>query len=288
LTQGTWTEKVLYSFNGNDGEDPFSPLVFDAAGNLYGTTPIGGYQDGGTVFELMPGKNGTWTGKKLHVFSTHGTDGYDPQGALVIDAAGDLYGTTVSGGTGHCGGYRAGCGTVFELRPGKEGSWTEKVVYSFDWEDGARPNAGLIFDSKGNLYGTTLLGRNKDCNDLSCGLIFELMPGRGGTWQEKVLHVFHGNGVDGYNPYSPLIFGRAGNLYGTTYSGGAYGYGTVFRLVLGSTGKWTETILHSFQHNGTDAVQPFAGLTLGVSGLLYGTGAYGGDYLEGAVFEITP
>ena len=149
----TWAaaqEKVLHSFNNNgtDGLSPDAGLIFDAAGNLYGTTYAGGTYNYGTVFELTPAAGGGWTEKVLHSFS-NGTDGGYPVAGLIFDAAGNLYGTTYRGGT-------YGCGTVFELTPAAGGSWTEKVLYSFgNGTDGAYPDAGLIFDAAGNLYGTT-------------------------------------------------------------------------------------------------------------------------------------
>jgi uncharacterized repeat protein (TIGR03803 family) len=220
---GSWTESVLHNFsdNGTDGYFPEAGLIFDAVGNLYGTTEWGGTGVYGTVFELMPTAGGTWTETVLHNFSVNGTDGDLPLGGLIFDAAGNLYGTTYEGGV-----YDSD-GTVFELTFTASGSWTETVLHNFDDNDvdGYLPEGGLILDASGNLYGTTVAGGN-----LLKGTVFELTPTAGGSWTEKVLHNFSDNGKDGENPYAGLISDAAGNLYGTTYEGGAYGYGTVFEI----------------------------------------------------------
>ena len=164
---GGWTETVLHSFN-NDGTDGWTPtagLIFDAAGNLYGTTGSGGAYHGGTVFELSPMLGGGWTETILHSFG-NGTDGAGPGGgSLIFDAAGNLYGTTTLGGTFNCPSDGGGCGTVFELTPTVGGAWTETVLYNFRrGSDGHLPYAGLIFDATGNLYGTTLAGGIYNCS----------------------------------------------------------------------------------------------------------------------------
>ena len=266
---GTWTEKVLYSFgNGTDGFSPYSGLVFDAAGNLYGTAYYGGTYSRGTVFELTPQAGGTWTEQVLHSFG-NGTDASAPFAGLAFDTAGNLYGTTEVGGA-HT------AGTVYELTPAGGGAWTEKVVYSFvnNGTDGTVPKSGVIFDGAGNLYGTTNQG-----GTYTLGTLFELTPAGGGTWTEQVLHNF-GNGTDGAVPYSTLIFDTAGNLYGTTYQGGSYGGGTVFRF-----NAQGEVLLQSF--SGTDGANPIAALIFDGAGNLYGTTIAGGASNEGAVFEIT-
>jgi uncharacterized repeat protein (TIGR03803 family) len=172
---GGWTEKVLHNFNenGTDGALPRAPLIFDAAGNLYGTTEYGGtYYDSdlGTVFELTPTAGGGWTETVLHNFN--GTDGEFPYSSLIFDGAGNLYGTTSAGGTySSClSGYY--CGTVFELTPAAGGGWTETVLHSFgNGTDGYSPSAGLIFDAAGNLYGTTPHGGTYEG-----GTVFEVTP----------------------------------------------------------------------------------------------------------------
>ena len=274
---GTWTEKVLYSFNYTDGAIPRAGLIFDGAGNLYGTTSGGGTSQYGTVFELTPAAGGTWTEKVLWSFGS-GTDGATPYAGLIFDPAGNLYGTTLQGGT-HGGTGRGG--TVFELTPAAGGTWTEKVLWSFDsGTDGANPVADLIFDGAGNLYGTTSDGGTYGYR----GTVFELTPAAGGTWTEQVLWSF-GSGTDGAYPRSTLIFDAAGNLYGTTSNGGTSSYGAVFELTPAAGGAWTEQVLWSFG-SGTDGIFPYPGLIFDGAGNLYGTTYAGGAYNYGTVFEI--
>src|ERR1017187_1221490 len=157
-----WTETVLHSFNNNgtDGYEPLAGLIFDAAGNLYGTTYVGGSYGYGTAFELTPAGGGTWNEKVLYSFASGSTAFYLTSG-LIFDGAGNLYGTTL-GGQG---------GSVFELTPTAGGGWTEKVLHSFgNGTDGEDPQAGLIFDAAGNLYGTTYLGGTY----YQWGTVFEL------------------------------------------------------------------------------------------------------------------
>ena len=291
-----WHEKVLHSFNGTDGWSPEAGLIFDAAGNLYGTTEYGGTGGNcgaygcGTVFELTPNGSGGWTETVLYSFcpQTGCTDGANPAAGLIFDAAGNLYGTTE-----YAGAYNSG--TVFELTPNGSGGWTETVLYSFcsqaNCTDGYGPLAGLIFDASGNLYGTT-----RDGGAYGYGTVFELTPTGGGAWTERVLHGF-GKGTDGAGPsyYGKLIFDAAGNLYGMTLSGGAYGFGTAFELTPTAGGGWTEQVLYSFNNNGADGISPFAGLTFDAAGNLYGTTWEGGIYscggagsACGTVFELSP
>ena len=285
-------EKVLHSFGrGTDGGNPTAGLIFDADGNLYGTTAYGGIHGNncaygcGTVFELSPGEDGGWTEKVLHSFN--GTDGTMPGASLVFDAAGNLYGTTSGGGT------YAPFGTVFELSPNGRGGWTEKVLHNFDnGTDGAFPD-GLIWDAAGNLYGTASGGGIHPDG----GTAFELSPNEDGSWTETVLHSF-GGGTDGVNPAAGLIFDAAGNLYGTTSSGGIhcvpFGCGTVFELSPREDGGWTETVLHSFGL-GTDGTYPHARPVFDAAGNLYGTtssggihGCIGGSNSCGTLFELSP
>ena len=226
---GGWTEQVLHSFGeGTDGAGPYAGLMFDAAGNLYGTTGAGGNftaycsQYGcGTVFELTPTGGGGWTEQVLWSFNGN-ADGGNLYTGLIFDAAGNLYGTT-SGGT------------VFELTPTTGGGWTEDVLWSFNGADGLFPS-GLIFDAAGNLYGTMRGDLYSECtyapppNVPNCGMVFELTPTAGGNWRETVLHRFNNNGTDGWEPWAGLMSDAVGNLYGTTQWGGTYGYGTVFEL----------------------------------------------------------
>jgi uncharacterized repeat protein (TIGR03803 family) len=206
---------------------PRRTLIFDAAGNLYGTASGGGYYNNqctfgcGAVFELIPGSRGNWKAKVLHFFK--GKDGASPSGNMVFDRAGNLYGTTSGGG-------QYGRGTVFELTPQSNGTWKEELLYSFNGIDGAEP-AGLIFEAAGNLCGTTQYGgaSGPRCRPYGCGTAFELTPGSNGKWKENVLHIF-GSGKDGNLPQGGLIFDAAGNLYGSTASGGSFDGGTVFEI----------------------------------------------------------
>jgi uncharacterized repeat protein (TIGR03803 family) len=270
------TENVLLNFNGRDGEIPEAGLIFDAAGNLYGTTAAGGTGDSGhgTAFELTPNGSGGWSEKVLHSFHDSGKDGFYPYDSLVMDAAGSLYGTTFSGGANDAG-------TVFELTPNAGGGWTEKQLHSFNsnGKDGYGPYGNLIFDGAGNLYGTTFYGPSTR----NYGAVFELLPVTGGGWKEKILLRF--SGPNGERPTGGLIFDAAGNLYGTASEGGASGYGTVFELTPTTGGTWTPTVLHNF--DSYDGANPAGGLIFDGSGNLYGTTGEGGSGF-GTVFELTP
>jgi uncharacterized repeat protein (TIGR03803 family) len=278
---GGWKEKVLHAFNREDGNQPYGTLIFDTSGNLYGTTYYGGAYNEGTVFELTPEAGGDWKETVLHSFNDDGTDGYNPIAGLVIDASGNLYGTTYYGGTGAACSY-VGCGMAFELTPKRNGGWTEKILHNFsnNGKDGFWPFTGLIFDSSGTLYGTTQSG-----GDSGCGTVFELTRKSGGSWKEKVLH--HFNGKDGYQP-TGLIFDASGNLYGTTQNGGAENVGTVFELTPRVGGGWTQKVLHNFHNGSPDGYLPYAGVVIDGSGNLYGTTANGGTETVGTVFELAP
>lgn len=277
-TASAQMENVLHSFDtGKRGYFPAAGVISDRSGNLYGTTTVGGEYGGGLVFELMPGKDGSWTQRILHTFGANVADGYAPQAKLVFDPSGNLYGTTNSGGS-------MNFGTVFELSPSVGGGWTETVLHSFDQTDGANPRGALILDNAGNIYGTTAAGGNGiDC--VNCGEVFELVRGTGGRWAERSLHAFSAEG--GLLPSCALAFDAAGNLYGTTEGGGAFNSGTVFKLTP-KNGQWTETVLHSFKQSATDGNTPFAGVILDAAGNLYGTTYYGGLYASGTAFELTP
>jgi len=282
---GAWaaSHQLLHSFfpNGSDGAASQAGLIADGAGNLYGTTYYGGTYNAGAVFELLPQQGGGWTGKVLYSFKNDGRDGTFPYGRLLLDAAGNLYGTTNEGGI-HCAPY--GCGTVFELSPNGSGGWTETILHHFgNGSDGALPYAGLISDGAGNLYGTTNGGGVN-----SAGTVFELSPRQGGGWTETILHNFNFLTSDGTSPYCNLILDGAGNLYGTTQDGGIHGFGTAFELSLRQGGGWTEIILHNFGQNGSDGTSPYAGLLLDGAGNLYGTTIRGGIHNTGTAFELSP
>jgi uncharacterized repeat protein (TIGR03803 family) len=269
----TWTEQVLHSFgNGSDGVYP-SGMILDSVGNLYGTTSEGGIYGVGTVFELTPTGHGGRIEQVL--FNFHSPYGDGPLAGLIFDPVGNLYGTTE-------GNSDSNLGAVFELTPTGGGGWTEQVLHNFNG-DGYDPEAGLVMDNAGNLYGTTGGGNQ----DYPYGTVFELSPTVGGEWTVKVLHSF--NGADGDDPwFGSLILDGAGNLYGTTLRGGTYGAGVVFELMPTMDGNWTETVLHSFSQDGTDGCLPWGGVILDATGSLYGTTWVCGSNNAGVVFKLTP
>jgi uncharacterized repeat protein (TIGR03803 family) len=266
-SDGVWTEKVLYNFTGgSDGSGPNAGLTIDKSGNLYGMTSSGGASGFGTVFELVPEANETWSEKVLHSF-TGGNDGSSPyNNGLVFDDAGNLYGSTPNGGLHDYG-------VVFKLTPGAEDVWTEQVLYAFT-DTLTAPFGNLILGSDGNIYGTSFFP-------------FELSQSANGSWTAKTLHVFVG-GSDGADPEAGVISDTKGNLYGTTYTGGLH-RGTVFELIPESNGAWTEKILHRFSPNGNDGTFPtFGALVMDSKRNLYGTTPSGGASKDGTVFEVTP
>lgn len=310
VSQSAWAagkEKLLLRFDVGDGSLPVASMIADAAGNLYGTTYNGGVVSGcknqgcGVVFQLTPLKNGKWAEKTLHRFQPNGSDGIEPQGSLISDPAGNLYGTTTGGG-------RYGVGVVFQMRRLRNGGWTEKVLYSFgaaqNGADGYYPIGGLILDAEGNLYGATIFGGLHI--DTGYGVVFELMPSAKGDWTEKVLHTFDPfEGTDGAFPYGPLLFDVAGNLYGTTQQGGVTSNycqyplvdcGSVFELKPDAHGNWTESLLYSFCRlpNCADGFLPNGGLVFDAAGNLYGTTSGGNIFCYdgapecGNAFQLSP
>jgi uncharacterized repeat protein (TIGR03803 family) len=358
---GGWKETVLHDFTGKDGAYPLDSLIFDAAGNLYGTAGVGGQgtctNNGlgcGVVFKLSHGKSG-WKETVLYSFVPGKVKGVVPEGGLVFDKAGNLYGTTwapgVSGGplylrkaqgmsvNTYWGCNKPGCGgTVYKLTPTKNG-WKETDIYAFTGgQDGSSSQASLIFDGAGNLYGTTVFGGTTGCTSgYGCGVVFKLTvsnhrketvlhrftgpadgaypmgslifdkagnlcstasaggsAGKGAVfeltatskgWQESVLHSFSG-GADGDTPVGGVILDSQGNLYSTTNQGGK-AWGVVYKLIH-SNHAWAETVLYSFA-GGSDAQNPWAPVMFGPHGHLYGTGQSGGAFgIHGAVFEVIP
>lgn len=324
------TLTTLYRFSGPDGGAPYSGLTMDKQGNLYGTTLWGGSSNYGTVFQLSP--SGVETA--LHSFTLVPDGGY-PQGSLILDAEGNLYGTTGDGGSSSCR-FATGCGTVFKLTASGE----EKILHTFRGNsDGSYLAAGVLRVSNGDLYGTTFYGGDsKLCHQVGCGSVFKLTPDGseavlhrfkfpnpaappklrredganplaglvadkegnlygatelGGTHnqgtifklspkgKETILHTFTGR-ADGAAPYGSLVFDAQGNLYGTAYAGGTFGYGTVFKL----DPKGTLTVLYSFTAK-ADGAHPSAGVTFDAQGNLYGTTSFGGD-LWGTIFRLSP
>jgi uncharacterized repeat protein (TIGR03803 family) len=263
------TFSVVYNFSGgSDGGNPLAGFTIGRAGTLYGTTSAGGASNAGTVFQV------TRKGNQSVLYSfTGGADGANPQASLIMDPAGNLYGTTNAGGD-------FGAGTVFKLTRKHK----ETVLYSFTGKpDGANPQAALIMDARGILYGTTSAGGAN-----GNGTVFRLAPKKkGGKWREKVLYSF-GSSNDGTVPVAPVTLDAAGNLYGTASAGGTYGYGTVFQLKPSKSG-WTENVLYNFQML-TDGGVPYAGLIFDPSGNLYGAATDGGAGTNGGgtIFELTP
>jgi uncharacterized repeat protein (TIGR03803 family) len=276
----TGKETILHSFvGGKDGSNPWAGLIVDAAGNLYGTTNTGGGNycfnnyGCGVVFELSQGKHG-WKETILYAFKG-GSEGQNPgYGALARDKAGNLYGTTIYGGTGYCS---TGCGVVFKLTH-TSGLWKEQVLHTFtagSQTDGAAPYGGLVLDAAGNVYGTTSIGGSS--SPCGCGTVFKLDPS--GT--ETILYNFAG-GADGAEPYATLVQDAAGNLYGTTLFGGNnLSFGTVFKL----DASGTKTLLHTFAGYPSDGSGPYAPLVQDAAGNLYGTTYFGGNSSGGGFCE---
>jgi uncharacterized repeat protein (TIGR03803 family) len=269
---GKWKEKVLHSFGSRYDFGSPGGLILDASGNLFGTAQRGGMYRRGGVFELQL-SGAQWKETVLYTF-TGGIDGGNPSGNLAWDSTGNLYGTCASGG-------KHSVGAVFELMP-SGGSWVEKTLYSFAFgPNGEYPAGGVIFDTAGNLYGTTDRGGHRSCD---CGTVFQLTPSMG-KWNVSTLHAF--GGPDGMNP-AGLVIDSAGSLYGTTLSGGHFKEGVVFKLSQ-SGGIWTETGLHSFDfYHGAN---PSGGLIIDQQGVLYGNASAGGKGPNGGygvVFSVAP
>lgn len=268
------TVTVLYSFGGGpDGGQPAGPLIEGPDGNFYGVTSIGGEPvllpgntGYGTVFKITP--SGVET--VLYAFQ-NGADGGHPNGALVQDADGNLYGLA---GTGGISNY----GVLFKVTP----SGVETPLYTFQGaSDGASPGPGLLLGSDGNFYGTTGSGGASSCGPPTqgyCGTVFQVTP----AGVETTLHEFAG-GQDGNLPESQLIQGRDGSFYGTTEEGGSGGWGTIFKV----TQDGVESVLYAFDR-GANGGQPGAQLLQGSDGNFYGTTVAGGAYGFGTLFEITP
>lgn len=267
-------EEVLHSFNaqGTEFAGPYAGLTSDSSGNLYGTTRLGGSYNCGTVFELLRNNVGGWSEKVLHDFNNNRVDGCSPESNLIFDAAGNLYGTTDGGGN------TFGTGTVFELIPDGNDTWTENILYSSFTVGAGGPYGSLVFDTAGNLYGTT------------ANTVFELSPSSQGNWTLTTPHIFSTDGTDGYSATS-LVIDSKGRLYGTTWVGGIYGDGTVFELIPDGDGKWTETIRYNFTKAGTEGYNP-AAIIVGTAGNLFGVTLFGGpggcSAGCGSIFELTP
>jgi uncharacterized repeat protein (TIGR03803 family) len=258
LAKGSNTITTVASFNGTNGQDPQAGLILDSSGNLYGTTFFGGASGDGTVFELAKGSSTITT-----LASFNGANGEDPHTGVVMDSSGNLYGITYFGGA-------SGNGTIFELA---KGSGTITTLYSFNSTNGPNPQAGVILDSSGNLYGT-LAGGGASGD----GTVYELAKGSGSL---TTLASF--NGANGNSPADTPLMDSSGNLYGTTYAGGANGFGTIFELAHGSG---SITTLASFNGPNGGNLDPTGTLILDSSGNLYGTTQFGGTSSDGTAFEV--
>jgi uncharacterized repeat protein (TIGR03803 family) len=283
---GAWAEKVIHNFgSGSDGYSPASGVILDSAGNLYGVTTFGGTGSCscGTVYEFVRAANGSFSEKELYAFKGGENDGAIPFGALVFDSVGNLYGTTVSGGS-----TATGDGTVFELSPASNGTWTEKILHTFGktTTDGRDPLGTLVFDAKGNLYGTTVNGGTHP--DPQSGTAFRFKPKSGGGWSYSIIFNLGGSPSGPATPNGGLIVDAAGNLYGSTLSGGKVNAGTVFELLPQSNGSWSEKVLHTF--DGTDGSSPNAPLIMDAAGNLFGStfSQIGGELGLGTAFELIP
>jgi uncharacterized repeat protein (TIGR03803 family) len=322
---GGWNETVLHSFTGGaDGSNPtYSGVIFDGGGNLYGTAWAGGAYGYGVVFELSP-VGTSWTETVLYSFA-NAPDGAYPSGDLIMDPAGKVYGTTQAGG--NCGGdtvfelspsggvwteqviysecdvnaagltmdaagniFGDGQLTVFELSPNGNGGWNPTVIHTFTGppKDGSNAQGAPVFNKAGTLYGTTTAGGIRNS-----GTIYKLSPvtkgKKKGTWTERIVHNFFNwrSRYDGSDPQAGIVFDAAGNIYGTTLSGGLWVDGTVYELVAPvGKGEYKEKILYRF--DGLHGTYPDDSLILDSAGNLYGTTSEGGWYSAGVVFEVTP
>ncbi len=267
-------ENVIYRFSGPDGATPeYGDLVFDSAGNIYGTTVAGGASGDGAAYELSP-SNGGWVESRLYCFSAAQVG---PWSGLTFDTAGNLYGTLFNSG-------KHNRGAIYQLTPSESG-WDENVPYNFSgMEDGGDAYAGLITHAAGNFCGATSLGEV----DGFCfgGTVFELTRSDEG-WNLQTLYRFPASQCIPTGPFGNLAFGPDGSVYGITYRGGAYEYGTVFKLTK-VNGTWTETDLHVFTGGPEDGGLPYGTVIFDAAGNLYGTASAGGQYGHGLVWEITP
>jgi hypothetical protein len=311
---------VLYTFTGvSDGARPWSRLILDSHGNVYGTAINGGNTTScgnqfgcGVVFKLKSAAKGPWKESVLYTFSG-GSDGYLPYGGPTFDSRGNLYGVTYAGGDPSCSSFGSPtCGVVFKLTPTRSGPWTETVLHAFTGGiDGSIPLFGVTLDSHDNVYGTTIYGGDTTAKNCLGGYGFDAPPGCGvvfklahGSWKETELYSFTG-GSDGNLPTSPLVFDSSGNLYGMTGSGGDLaapctfgtekniGCGVIFKLKPTGKGPWTESVLYAFT-GAADGSSPESNLLLDSGGNIFGITEAGGNTSGcngagcGVVFELTP
>jgi uncharacterized repeat protein (TIGR03803 family) len=277
-TNGAWTETVIHSFQGSDGMGTLMPPTLDAAGNVFATTPQCLSGCNGSVVELIPQQNGTWSEKVLHAFGSP-PDGGFPFSGVTFDAAnGTVYGDTQQGGIG-----QFGFGTVYAFSGPNYSNYS--ILYSFNPKEvsaDSNPGGGILaLDAAGNLYGTAT-------NYLEQSTIFRLSPNQQGGWTETILYRF-AEIENGSDPVGGVILDASGNLYGATYSGGPLNgnYGVIYKLASNQDGSWTFSVLYAFQ-GGNDGSFGSSAPTFDSAGNLYGTTQYGGTDHNGTVFKLTP
>jgi uncharacterized repeat protein (TIGR03803 family) len=270
------TTEVIFSCEENEGEYADTDLETDNAGNIYGTTVLGGEFGGGTVFQLSRTPTG-WVHTVLYSF-TGGADGGEPYKGVTIDREGNLYGTAVTGGSGSCEG---GCGVAYKLTK-SGGTWTQTIIHAFTGgNDGSGPGARLTVDQSGNVYGMTPIG-----GAYGLGTIYKIRQEPNGPWSFKVIHAFTG-GADGGSGSAGRMILRNGILYGAATTGGTYGSGVVFELTPRAVGRWGFRTIYSFRGQ-PDGSFPYGALLFNSSGNIYGTTYYGGANNIGAVYELSP
>lgn len=271
------TTEVIYSFAGeDDGEYTDTDIAVDRAGNLYGTSVLGGEFGGGTVWQLSP-VGGGWVHTVLYNL-TGGADGGEPYKGVTLDGAGNLYGTAVTGGSGSCEG---GCGVTYKLTKSGD-TWTQRVIHAFTGgADGSGPGSRVAVDKRGNVYGMTPTG---GANGL--GVIYLLRPRSSGGYALRVIHTFTG-ASDGSSGSAGKLVLRGGRIFGAATTGGNHGSGTVFQLTPTQTGEWDFKTLYSFA-GAPDGVFPYGALLFDAAGNIYGTTYYGGTNGLGAVYKLSP
>src|SRR5207253_10252887 len=272
-----WVHTVLYSFtSGADGGEPYKGVTVDREGNLYGTAVrcgSGSCEGGCGVVYKLTNSGGTWIQSVIHAF-TGGDDGSGPGARVTLDRSGNVYGMAPTGGA-------YGLGTIYKIHQGQNGTWNLRVIHAFTGgADGATGSAGRMILRHGHLYGAATAGGR-----YGSGVVFELTPTQVGEWNFRTIYSFRGQ-PDGSFPYGALLFDASGNIYGTTYYGGANNIGATYALTPRANGEWREKVLYSFQ-GGTDGNSPISNLVFDTAGNLYGTTSEGGLGL-GTIFELSP
>jgi len=273
---GSWDFSVIHTFSGADGSGPGSPVTIDKHGNVYGTTPTGGANGVGVVYQLKPDGTGRWRRHVIYTF-TGGADGQGGSaGRLLVNDLGHLFGACTVGGVN-------GLGTVYELAP-NPGQWRFTTLYAFKGaRDGALPYGGLLFGKSGHLYGTTYYAGTH-----GLGTVYKLTHHRNGTWTHAVLYSFKG-GSDGASPISNVVADATGSLYGTTSDGGspACSCGVIFKMSQGPKGRWSESVVYRFPGTPNPGFA-YNGMVGDDAGNFYGATVHGGSSNDGAIYKFTP